>query len=178
MKSATALVTVEEFRQLTEPADGSVLELWHGEVVHLTRPKKLHIHLQHQLRDLLVPLARSTGFVAIELPFRAQPEHELRCADVAFVTTARWNAVRNDEDLMGAPELVIEVESPSNSAAELKEKQLLCLAHGCQEFWTVYPQLELVEVATPESIRHYRRGETIPLRTFPGETLAVDRLFA
>lgn len=182
MKSATAattaLVTVAEYRQLPEPADGAVLELWHGEVVRLTRPKKLHLRIQHRLQDLLATLAGSAGFVAVELPFRAEPEHDLRCADVAFVSAARWNAVPDDGDLMGAPELVIEVESPSNTAAELKDKQLLCLANGCQEFWTVYPKLELVEVATADGIRHYRRGDSIPFRVFPGATLAVDDIFA
>lgn len=178
MKSATALVTVEEFRQLPEPADGSVLELWHGEVVHFTRPKKRYLRLQHRLRDLLAGLADPNGFAAVELPFRARPEHELRCADVAYVSASRWDAVGDDEDLPGAPELVIEVESPSNTASELKDKQLLCLANGCQEFWIVYPQLELVEVSTADHIKHYRRRDTIPLRVFPNATLAVDSIFA
>lgn len=178
MKSATALVTVEEFRRLPEPADGSVLELWHGEVVHLTRPRKRHDDCQLRIRRLLQPFADRLGVLKEEMSFRAEPEYELRVADVGFVIQSRWDATDPDDYLRGAPELVIEIESPSNTAAELKDKQLLCLAHGCQEFWTVYPQLELVEVATPESIRHYRRGETIPLRTFPGETLPVDRLFA
>lgn len=182
MKSATAattaLVTVAEYRQLPEPADGVVLELWHGEVVRLTRPKKLHLRLQHRLRQLLQPHGDPLGYLELEVPFRALSEHDLRCADVAFVSAARWNAVPDDGDLAGAPELVIEVESPSNTAAELKDKQLLCLANGCQEFWIVYPKLELVEIATAGGIKEYRRGDRIALVVFPGVTLAVDDIFA
>lgn len=182
MKSATAattaLVTVAEFRQLPEPADGAVLELWHGEVVRLRRPKKRHDDCQLRLRRLLQPFADALGVLKEEMTFRAEPEYELRVADVGFVTQARWDATDPDDNLAGAPELVIEVESPSNTAAELKDKQLLCLANGCQEFWIVYPKLELVEIATSGGIKEYRRGDSIPLRVFPGVTLAVDDIFA
>ena len=34
-----------------------------------------------------------------------------------------------------SPEIVVEIESPSNSAAELEEKRLLYFEVGAKEFW-------------------------------------------
>lgn len=167
MSTAAGLITVEELRKLDDPP-GAYLELHHGEMVQVTRPRLKHIRLQRILQQVLEGVTKSFGEVVVELPFRTHPEHDLRVADVALVSWDRWNSL--DEDLFGAPELVIEVESPSNSARELKEKAQLCFASGCLEFWTVYPDLGLVEVSTPDGKSvQYRQGDMIQsnFATFP-----------
>ena len=79
--------------------------------------------------------------MSIEVPFRLLPEYELRTADVAVVSVVRLNQADPEDNLPGAPELVIEVLSPSNTAAEIIEKQGLCLENGCLEFgqWSRNP---------------------------------------
>jgi Uma2 family endonuclease len=52
----------------------------------------------------------------------------------AFVSKARWDEV-NDGYLPGAPELVVEIISPSNTTTQIREYAALCLLNGCQEFW-------------------------------------------
>jgi Uma2 family endonuclease len=74
--------------------------------------------------------------------------------------------------------LVIEVESPSNTAAELDEKESICLANGCKEFWIVYPKRKVVRVATAETVKRYQQSETIALSLFPGHSIAVSDIFA
>src|SRR5262245_54979318 len=130
----TRLMTVEEFRRLPEGGPVS-FELRHGELVEVTRPKLKHTRVQRTARKLLEAAAGDRGIVEIELPFRATPEHELRVADVAFVSQERWDRSNPEDNLHGAPELVIEVLSPSNTAAEIFDKEQLCLEHGCLEFW-------------------------------------------
>ena len=104
------LMTVEQYRELPSLED-VIQELHWGQVVTLTRPKMRHTKLQHRLVELLRPLAGQKGVVAAEVPFRALPQYELRGADVAFVSQARWVATDNDDNLHGSPELVIEVLS-------------------------------------------------------------------
>ena len=54
-----------------------------------------------------------------------------------------------EDNIRGAPELVIEVLSPSNTAAEIYEKEQICLANGAQEFWVVDPDRRQVKMTTP-----------------------------
>jgi Uma2 family endonuclease len=98
------LITVEQYRRIPERED-VIQELHWGRVIILTRPKARHVKLQSRLVRLLRPRAETLGYVESELPFRALPEYDLRAADVAFVSRERWDAVDDNGDLHGAPEL-------------------------------------------------------------------------
>jgi len=99
---------------------------------------------------LLKRLVGDTGVVQMEMAFRPTPEHEVWQADVACVSVERDAATDDDEYLMGSPELVIEVLSPSNTMDEILERQDICLANGCVSFWTVDPKRQIVMVTTPD----------------------------
>jgi Uma2 family endonuclease len=117
-------------------------------------------------------------FVAVEFPFRALPEYELRVADVAMISRDRINQADQEDDLHGAPDLVIEVLSSSNTVAEINDKEKLCLENGSKEFWVVDPNLRQVKVSTPDGITTtFRSGQEIGLRVFGGVTLRVDEIF-
>ncbi|MGH9665100.1 MAG: Uma2 family endonuclease [Bryobacteraceae bacterium] len=96
--------------------------------------------LQLRLLRLLEPKLRQFGEVTMELPYRAVAEFELRAADVAAVLRTRGDAIDPDDNLHGAPELVIEVKSPSNTKNQLRELGALCLANGSLEHWVAEPE--------------------------------------
>jgi len=175
--TTTRLMTVEEFRKL--PETGSFYyELRHGELVQVTRPRAGHYDVQDRLCQMLKALAQGFGFVGIEIAFRPLPEHELRVADVACVRKERWREMDRNDNLRGAPELVVEVLSPSNTAAEILDKEKLCLENGCLEFWVVDPTRRLVRITTRDGLtKTYQEGQEIPLRLFAG-TIAVKSIFA
>jgi Uma2 family endonuclease len=109
--------------------------------------------------------------------FRALPEYNLRGADVAYVSRQRWDATDDDDNLHGSPELAIEVLSPSNTRAEIREKAVLCLASGAQEFWVVAPKRETVSVIKQSGAPMvYRVGDRIPLSMFDSH-LDVSEIF-
>ena len=171
------LTTVDEYRQLPRRGD-VVQELHWGRVVTLTRPKMKHSKVQYRLVELLRPVAAGRGIVAAELPFRALPEYDLRGADVACVSRARWDATGDDDNLSGSPELVIEVLSPSNTKQEMREKMALCLATGCEEFWVVDATRKTVSVALRGGESGlYRMGDSVRLQAFDGE-IAVAEIFS
>jgi Uma2 family endonuclease len=177
--TTSQLMTVEEFRKLPEDTGPVYHELRHGEITAVTRPKLKHILLQHRLRDLLRSFAEAGSFVGVELPFRALPEHELRAADVAYVSASRFATADPDDNIRGAPDLVIEVLSPSNTAAEIYDKEKLCLENGAQEFWVVDPDRVQVKVSTPDGRTvTWHSGQEIPLPLFQDARIAVDEIFA
>jgi Uma2 family endonuclease len=171
------LITVAQFRQL--PEDGAfAYELHHGVVVASTLPKARHSNLQHRLWSLLGPKLAGFGVVTIEYPYRPVAEFDLRAADVAVISHQRWEAIDPDDNLRGAPELVIEVKSPSNTQRQLQELAALCLANGAMECWIVDTERKSVSVVRSEGAAVvYNLGAAIPLASFGGGELAVDEIF-
>jgi Uma2 family endonuclease len=176
MATTTAAMTVEQFLELPQPSNG-YNELRNGEVVFVTFPKQIQNDIQHRIHRALEAVAESSGEVRIEFPFRPRPEYELRRADVAYIRRPRYDAIDPEGQLAGASELTVEVESPSNTSAELDEKESLCLSNRAVEFWIVYPKKRYVRVATATTTRRYAIGDTIPLTAIPGQTIAVCDLF-
>jgi Uma2 family endonuclease len=175
--TTTGLMTVEQFWQL--PEDQALhYELHHGELVEVSRLKWKHVLIQWHIRDLLKALFGSLGIVETEVPFRPLPEHELRAADVAFVSRERAASVDEDDALHGAPDSVIEVLSRSNTVAEIAERRAICLENGSREFWTVDSNRREIKVSTPDGFtRTYKSGDSIPLALAGNQTLTVDAVF-
>ena len=177
MATTTQLTTIEEFRKL--PEDGRRYELRNGEIVAMTFPKHKHFVRQEHLRDLLKPMAPPGGCVGTNVAFRAVPEYDLREADVAYISPERYAQIDPEDNLRGAPDIVIEILSPSNTVAEMNEKEQLCLENGCQEFWVLDQVHHRIKVSKPDGITMtYRPGQEIPLALFGGKKLAVDSIFA
>lgn len=178
MAATTHLMTVKEFRKLPEDSGPVYHELRNGELVAVTRPKFKHMLIQRNLRELFEKAAGPGRFVEIEVAFRALPEHELRVADVAFISPERVAQVDPEDNLCGAPDLVVEVLSSSNTAAEIYDKEKICLENGAQEFWVVDPDGRQVKVSTPDGrTLTYRSGQEVPLVLFGNATVAVDAIF-
>ncbi len=70
----------------------------------------------------------------------------VRAPDVAFVRADRAAHMRPDEYFQGAPDLAIEVVSPSEVASELMRKVRQYLRAGSDTVWVVYPRTEEVHV--------------------------------
>jgi Uma2 family endonuclease len=169
-------VTFAEYEQVPDPP-GGIYELHHGELVKVAYPEFRHVRTLCQLRRLLESSSENTPDVLVvdKMPFRPLPEHEGWRADLAYLAKARWDSI--NEYLFGAPELVIEVLSQSDTAAEILEKRKLCLENGSREFWVVDAMHCLVEVSTPDGhTMTFQSGQEIALLF--GGRLAVDAIFS
>jgi len=176
MAALPDLITVAQFRQLPESGEYAY-ELHHGEVVAMTRPRLAHERLQRRLARLLETLLPSYE-IGVEYAFRPLAEFDLRAADVAAVSAARAAAADPEDNLYGAPDLVIEVKSPSNTPRKLQELASLCLANGAIEFWIVDRALKLITVVQRDGSRQsYGIDAEISLAAFGGRNLAVNAVF-
>ena len=171
-------MTVEEFRRLPQGHGGVCYELRHGELVSMTRPKLKHTLIQHNLCNLLRLFAEPEGFVDVEVPFRPLAEHELWAADVGYISKERLREADPEDNIHGAPEIVIEVLSPSNTASEIRDKRKLCLENGSVEFWVADPDQREVEVWTPDGRSvTYTAAQQIPLFFAPGSAVSVAAIY-
>jgi Uma2 family endonuclease len=170
-------MTVDQYRLLPDRED-VIQELHWGILVTLSRPKMKHAKVQSRLVRLLRPLAEHLGVVESEVAFRALPEYDLRGADVAFVSQARWDSTSGEDNLRGSPELVIEVLSPSNTRREIQEKAALCLSTGTEEFWAVDLKRDTVTITRLDSSSQvYQTGDIIPLAMFGATEIEVAAIF-
>ena len=94
--------------------------------------------------------------------------------NLSAVQQHRWDqAVKAKSSLIGSPELVIEVASPSNR--KLHRKAEGYLEHGAEQVWIIYPSTQTVTVMTPDGASESRLGESIEFR---GVQVLIRSLFA
>jgi Uma2 family endonuclease len=143
-------MTAEELFEL--PDDGMRHELVEGELRTMTPAGFEHGRvalrlgaqiLRHvEAQSLGAVLAAETGFV-----LRRDPD-TVRAPDVAFVAADRLPVTgRGFAEL--APDLVVEVVSPSDRASEVAAKAAMWLDAGVRLVWVVDPQARLAAVHHP-----------------------------
>lgn len=120
------------------------IDVW-GRVMMTPPPAYIHGLVQGRLVHILSAL--SGGQVGIESPIATASG--LFAADVTWASDAFVREYGAEVALQHAPELCIEVVSPSNSRKELDEKRDAYLASGAQEVWIVYPESKECEFYGP-----------------------------
>jgi Uma2 family endonuclease len=82
----------------------------------------------------------------------------------------------------GAPDLVIEIMSPSNSHPELFLKFQYYLKTGVREYWVINPEVKQVQVHIYENGRYlstvYEENDHIAVSVLPGLEIALGSLWA
>ena len=86
------------------------------------------------------------------------------------------------EGCRGAPDLLIEILSPSNTATEMNRKKNLYLQAGVKEFWIVDPDVKQVEINLIENGRYvpyiFSADDMIKSFKFTDFELSADDLFS
>src|SRR5205807_7785472 len=150
--AATTLVTWDEFLQLPDPPEGlgTHYELHDGEVVIVPTVSEDHNYLQLVIQLLLQNLAGSRGMIDKQAPYRPQPNLQYWQADLAYIPRADIGRRRGNvgQWQVYTPPLIIEILSPSNTAADMHRQRMIALSSGAEEFWVVHPKRCTVEVTT------------------------------
>ena len=104
----------------------------HGHII--TSPPPGYSHGRYQYR-IASPLEKflPEGIVSTECPISTADG--VRAADVAWISKARLRAIGENVCLTRAPEICVEVFSPSNTRVEMAEKKALYFAAGAEEVW-------------------------------------------
>lgn len=176
------LMTVEEFL-VTDVPDGKV-ELVRGELRVTPPPGAPHgaaaINLVLLLADHVRALnlgrvfGESFGYVLTQLP------HTVRVPDASFVRADRLPPEGIGPGLLKfAPDLAIEVLSPSESASELEEKLSDYAAGGTPLIWVVDPARRTVRImSATRPVRWLQETDVLDGDdVIPGFTCQVSQIF-
>jgi Uma2 family endonuclease len=175
MATTTNLLSWEAFEQL--PDDGMHHEIIEGAPITLPPPKSRHSNIaSNTFKTLLWLEERRLGRVYAETGYKLSENPATWIQpDVSFLRNERVRATLPDGYFEGAPDLAIEVISPSESAPDVDRKVELMLAAGSQAVWVVYPRTSKVRVHLPDGTS-YSRGVNDQLE-FLGRSIPVASLF-
>lgn len=104
----------------------------------------------------------------------------MRLPDVSFVAADRVKTRDRGTYYQLAPDLAIEIISPSERAVAMRAKLKDYLRTGVRQVWQVYPETQEVVVYLADgTVRTYDVGQTIPGdEILPGFALPVADVFA
>jgi Uma2 family endonuclease len=140
----TSLISWEVFEQL--PDDGMHRELIEGELIELPPAKSKHSWIARRIVRVLRPLDDGDlAAVFFEAGYRLSARSWIQ-PDVSVLTRERATASSPDGYFHSAPELAVEVVSPSETARDLNRKVDLLLANGSLAVWVIYPEEQEVRV--------------------------------
>jgi Uma2 family endonuclease len=107
-------------------------------------------------------------------------EDTVRAPDVAFVRKGRLSAVHGKGFGKGAPDLAVEIFSPSDSVRQLMRKVKQYFAAGCHTVWIVYPERREIQILEATGVdRLLGPGDTIQApELLPGFAAPVNAIFA
>ena len=104
--------------------------------------------------------------------------------DLLYMSNERAAAILTDEHVTGAPDLVIEIGSPSTRKRDETIKRQLYERSGVSEYWIVDPEIDIVRVYRNESGKFERAielareaGDILRTPLLPGLGVALDRIF-
>ena len=105
----------------------------YGQLVMSPRSPQ-HSRMQSRIAVLLSEHVKRSGEGAIEFAIRTSKG--VKEPDVAWMSSARWDELSDASEASPvAPEICIEVLSPSNTTAEMEEKRRLYFEQGAVETW-------------------------------------------
>ncbi len=140
MGTATALLTFEEFERLPETPEQ--IELLRGELLRMPPPERRHMLVSQRLFRLLadaVDKARRGGVpvgrACVEMGYLISDSPSWLRPDISITHPNQ----PGDKYFTGAPMLVFEVVSPSDTASRIRAKVAEYLSAGAVEVWIIYP---------------------------------------
>jgi len=180
MATTTNLMSWEAFEQLPD-GDGYHRELIEGELQVLPPPKSRHTRVAHYLYRLMLAIeGRADVHVYMEAGYKLSTDPPSWVQpDISVLRNAPRRETKGEDHFLGAPELAVEVVSPSETASDLNRKVELMLGHGALAVWVVYTEQSAVRVfRTDGSATRHIIGDTLSLPDLlPGWDLPVARIF-
>ena len=185
-EAPTGLLTYEDYM-----AEGEInrrYDIIDGERIYMASPTDGHQDTVGNIYELLRAYQRRTRagkamLAPCDVLVRRKPLRT-RQPDVLFIGWERYGGrnSRSVEPLSPAPELAVEVLSPSETRS-IREGKITdyCAVH-VTECWVVSTDTQTVEVLRltpdgPERAALYGMGQTVQSLTFPNLMLALDDIF-
>ena len=174
--------TYEDY--LTTPEDERY-ELLDGDLIMVPAPNLKHQKVQGRLHYKLIQfiLERELGELLLAPCDVYLSDTNVVQPDLLFVSREREHLLSDGQKVRGAPDLVIEILSPSSADTDRGGKRDLYGAHGVTEYWLVDPIAETVSIHRQRggvlaATHTFGREETLRSPLLAGLELHLDDVFS
>ena len=164
--------------------DDQRYELLDGELIMAPAPNVGHQRIGTQLGWRLAQFVTERGLGEV---FFAPCDVVLSNTDVVqpdllFVSHERAHLLLGGANVLGAPDLVVEILSPSTAGRDRTLKRALYAKHGVREYWLVDPDARTVPVlrldgGAFEVVGLYGEGQTLTSPTLEGFAVDLNEIF-
>ena len=158
-------------------------ELLDGDLVALASPEEFHQRVSILLGAKLVQFVVENRLGRVyHAPFDVVLSNtDVVQPDLIFVSNERADII-TPANIQGAPDLVVEILSPSTATRDKTFKRSLYARHGITEYWMVDLTEKTITVLCLgergfEDVDTYSEGETLTSPTLQGFTLSLDEIF-
>lgn len=139
----------EDYKSLTALND-QLYELIEGELYLAPAPTTKHQSVAQNLEFLLMRHVRGHHrgrilHTPVDVVLGEGSDRSVVQPDILFVSRERMSIIEEAE-VAGAPDLIVEVLSPSTADRDLGLKRTLYARSGVREYWIVDPEREQIEV--------------------------------
>src|SRR5438105_12409067 len=165
------------------PDDGRRYEIVNGVLVMAPAPGPAHQSITVRIAYYLFPhidLAGIGKLFTAPIDVDLGPKNMYQ-PDLVVVLNTHLDRVA-EKKIIGAPDLVVEVASPSTAAYDRLTKYDIYARSGIAEYWIVKPTSRTIEVLVLEN-REYRSlgifsgQQTLPSRIVPGLLVRIEQFF-
>jgi Uma2 family endonuclease len=129
------------------PDDGKRYELINGELVMTPAPNTIHQTVTNNLEDSLRSFLRKnkTGKM-FHAPYDVVlSKKNVVQPDILYISNER-SGIINENNVVGTPDLIIEILSPGTAYYDLLEKKEIYEQFGVEEYWIVDPKKLRIDV--------------------------------
>ena len=177
--------TYEDYKSLPE-SETKRYELLGGDLVLVPSPTEYHQRISRNLEFMLWRFVKEQdlGWVydaPLDVVLGQGDTREVVQPDIFFISKEREKIIA-EEEIRGAPDLVVEIISPGTAERDRGYKKTLYARHGVKEYWIVDPKGKTVEVYTLgekgfELVRAYEAGEALKSPLLEGLEVDLNEVF-
>jgi len=166
--------------------EGERFELLNGEAYAMSAPNTKHQIIHAELFGQFFIFLKGKPCKVISAPFDVRLFYKENESDDTVVqpdiVVICDKTKLGPEGCRGAPDLVIEILSPSNTAIEMQQKLELYREAGVKEYWVIDPENNALTVHLLQSdiiyTKNYKAKDTVAVKILPGLNIELEQIFA
>jgi len=173
-------LTYQDYAKLPENAPYQLID---GELVMSPAPTRNHQQIAKNIfrkLDRFVEISKmgEVYFAPLDVLFG---DTETFQPDIIYISKENKSLMK-EENIIGAPDLIVEILSPSTAYYDLKHKKNIYELSGVKEYWIVDPMEKTVEIFFNENkkytlIGNYSKTETCKSKLLTGFEISLTEIF-